>query len=80
MVNSQISRIKKYTDLPVVSGFGIKTDDDVKIFSKSIADGIVIGSGIVEKIQEVSKNESDKTKIANFVKEFCSKLITNLNS
>ena len=80
MVNSQISRIKKYTDLPVVSGFGIKTDDDVKIFSKSIADGIVIGSGIVEKIQEVSKNENDKTKIANFVKEFCSKLITNLNS
>lgn len=80
MVNSQISRIKKYTDLPVVSGFGIRTDDDVKIFSKSNADGIVIGSGIVEKIQEVSKNENDKTKIANFVKEFCSKLITNLNT
>ena len=80
MVNSQISRIKKYTDLPVVSGFGIKTEEDVKIFSKSNADGIVIGSGIVEKIQEVSKNETDKNKIADFVKDFCSKLIINLNS
>ena len=80
MVNSQISRIKKYTDLPVVSGFGIKTEEDVKVFSKSIADGIVIGSGIVEKIQEVSKNETNKNKIADFVKDFCSKLIINLNS
>ena len=80
MVNSQISRIKKYTDLPVVSGFGIKTEEDVKVFSKSNADGIVIGSGIVEKIQEVSKNETDKNKIADFIKNFCSKLIINLNS
>ena len=80
MVNSQISRIKKFTDLPVVSGFGIKTEEDVKVFSKSNADGIVIGSGIVEKIQEVSKNETNKNKIADFVKDFCSKLIINLNS
>ena len=80
MVNSQISRIKKYTDLPVVSGFGIKTEEDVKVFSKSNADGIVIGSGIVEKIQEVSKNETNKNKIADFVGDFCSKLIINLNS
>ena len=80
MVNSQISRIKKYTDLPVVSGFGIKTEEDVKVFSKSNADGIVIGSGIVEKIQEVSKIETNKSKIADFVKDFCSKLIINLNS
>ena len=80
MVNSQISRIKKYTDLPVVSGFGIKTEEDVKVFSKSNADGIVIGSGIVEKIQEVSKIETNKKKIADFVKDFCSKLIINLNS
>ncbi len=80
MVNSQISRIKKYTDLPVVSGFGIKTEEDVRVFSKSNADGIVIGSGIVEKIQEVSKYETNKNKIADFVKDFCSKLIINLNS
>ena len=79
-VNTQISRIKKYTDLPVVSGFGIKTPEDVKNFSKSNADGIVIGSAIVEKIQEISKKSDDKHNIAKFIKDFCEEMITNLNS
>ena len=79
-VNAQISRIKKYTDLPVVSGFGIKTPEDVKNFSKSNADGIVIGSAIVEKIQEVSKKSDDKHNVAKFIKDFCEEMIVNLNS
>ena len=79
-VNEQISRIKKYTDLPVVSGFGIKTPEDVKNFSKSNADGIVIGSAIVEKIQEISKKSDDKHNIAKFIKDFCEEMIANLNS
>ena len=78
-VNSQISRIKKYTNLPVVSGFGIKTVEDVKNFSQSNADGVVIGSAIVEKIQEISKQDTDKKNIAKFVEDFCSELIENLN-
>ena len=79
-VNAQISRIKKYTDLPVVSGFGIKTPEDVKNFYKSNADGIVIGSAIVEKIQEISKKSDDKHNIAKFIKDFCEEMIANLNS
>ena len=79
-VNSQIERIKRYTDIPVAAGFGIKTPEDVKKFSKSNADGIIIGSAIVEKIQEVSKKNKDKYNIANFVKDFCKELIENLNS
>ena len=79
-VNAQISRIKKYTGLPVVSGFGIKTPEDVKNFSKSNADGIVIGSAIVEKIQEISKKSDDKHNIAKFIKDFCEEMIANLNS
>ena len=79
-VDAQISRIKKYTDLPVVSGFGIKTPEDVKNFSKSNADGIVIGSAIVEKIQEISKKSDDKHNIAKFIKDFCEEMIANLSS
>ena len=79
-VNAQISRIKKYTDLPVVSGFGIKTPEDVKNFSKSNADGIVVGSAIVEKIQEISKKSNNKHNIAKFIKDFCEEMIANLNS
>jgi tryptophan synthase alpha subunit len=41
---------------------------------------VVIGSAIVEKIQEVSKKDTDKKNIAKFVEDFCSELIENLNS
>ena len=50
-VGAHIQEIKKTTDLPVVVGFGIKTPDDASAMS-AIADGIVVGSAIVEKIGE----------------------------
>ena len=78
-VNSQIERIKKFTKIPVVSGFGIKNEEDVKVFSKSKADGIVLGSAIVKKIQEKFHETRDKHIVANFIKDYCKKLIENLN-
>ena len=77
-VNDQIKRIKKYTSLPTVAGFGIKTAEDVKVFAGSEADGIVIGSSIVEKIQEKINETSNQQNIAKFVFQFCSELINNI--
>ena len=79
-VNLQIEKIKKYTTIPVVSGFGIKNEDDVKTFSKSKADGIVLGSAIVNEIQKKSSKTLDKHIIANFLTDYCKKLINNLNT
>jgi tryptophan synthase alpha chain len=79
-VNLQIEKIKKYTTIPVVSGFGIKNEDDVKTFSKSKADGIVLGSAIVNEIQKKSSKTMDKHIIANFLTDYCKKLINNLNT
>ena len=62
-----------------VSGFGIKNEEDVKIFSKSKADGIVLGSAIVKKIQEKYHETRDKHIVANFLKSYCKELIKNLN-
>ena len=78
-VNSQIKRIKKYTDLPVVAGFGIKTEEDVKAFSNSDCSGIVIGSAIVEKIQKNLKENKDNHIMVKIVEDYCKKLIKNLN-
>ena len=78
-VNSQIEKIKKFTKIPVVSGFGIKNEEDVKAFSKSKADGIVLGSAIVKEIQKKSNETNDKHIVANFIKDYCKKLIKNLN-
>ena len=78
-VNFQIEKIKKYTKIPVVSGFGIKNEEDVKVFSKSKADGIVLGSAIVNEIQRKSSETIDKHIIANFVRDYCKKLIKIMN-
>ena len=77
--NEQVKRIKKHTNLPVVAGFGIKTEEDVKSFSTSDCSGIVIGSVIVEKVTESVKKNEDKHIIANVIKDYCKKLIKNLN-
>ena len=78
-VNNQIKNIKKYTDLPIVAGFGIKTEDDIKAFSNSSCSGIVIGSAIVEKIQQNLRENKEKHIVANIIKDYCKKLIKNLN-
>ncbi len=78
-VNSQIENIKKHTNIPVVSGFGIKNEDDVKVFSNSKADGIVLGSAIVNEIQKKNSETKDKHIIANFINDYCKNLINKLN-
>ena len=49
VVQPEIDRIKQQTTLPVVVGFGIKTPEAAKSFAP-IADGVVVGSAIVERI------------------------------
>ena len=77
--NNQVKRIQEHTNLPVVAGFGIKTEEDVKSFSKSDCSGIVIGSAIVEKVTECIKNKENKHIVANVIRDYCKRLIKNLN-
>ena len=79
-VNEQISRIKKFTQIPTVAGFGIKTRDDVKKFSKSVADGIVIGSSIVEQINNLSKSANSNSVLNEKMFEYCKDLTDSLKS
>ena len=48
-VGPQIARIKAASDLPVCVGFGIKTPEAAAEMAK-IADGVVVGSAIVERL------------------------------
>ena len=77
-VNEQISRIKKFTSIPTVAGFGIKTGDDVKTFSKSVADGIVIGSSIVEQINNLSKSTTNNADLKEKMFKYCKNLTESL--
>jgi len=48
-VGAQVARIKAETDLPVAVGFGVKTPDQARDLGRH-ADGIVVGSAIVDVI------------------------------
>ena len=47
----RVTTIRKYTELPVVVGFGISTPEQVQSVS-AVADGVVIGSALVNCISE----------------------------
>ncbi len=58
-----MKQIKAATDLPVCVGFGIKTAEDVKRFNA--AEGVVVGSALVKKIEEV---KGDLGAVSDFVR------------
>ena len=68
-VKNKIKIIKNFTDLPVIAGFGIKNSKDAKKMS-SISDGIVIGSCLVKKIENVYKKKNGLDEIFKFLKGF----------
>jgi tryptophan synthase alpha chain len=50
-VYTQVGRIKKATELPVVVGFGVKTGEQARALAQG-ADGVVVGSALVNAIQQ----------------------------
>ena len=50
-VHGQVARIKEATDLPVAVGFGIRTSAQAREIASG-ADGVVVGSALVEAIAE----------------------------
>ena len=58
-LEKSIRKIKNFTNLPVVPGFGIKNATDVKNICK-ISDGAVVGSSIIKIIED---NLADKKEI-----------------
>lgn len=61
-----IEAIRKETDTPVAIGFGIHTRKQVEEY-QALADGVIVGSGIVKIIEEYGENA--KEPIEKFVRE-----------
>ncbi len=57
-IDGMAKEIKKYTDIPVCVGFGIKSPESAKKMT-NVADGAIIGSAIVNIIKE-HKDDSAK--------------------
>ena len=65
-LEKSVAFIKKYTNLPVVPGFGIKNSTDVNNICK-IADGAVVGSSIIKIIED---NLNNKDKMMSEINKF----------
>ena len=66
-IKSNVIDLQKNTDLPVMAGFGIKNKEQAESISK-VADGVVIGSYLVESIFQAKKTTEYK-KIYNYLSE-----------
>jgi len=69
-LQKSVNFIKKYTDLPVIPGFGIKNADDVSNIC-NIADGAVVGSSIVKIIED---NMNDRQAMLKNIDKFTKEL------
>ena len=61
-----IKRVRKATDLPLAVGFGISTREQALTFAKAGADGIIVGSALID----VLAKEGNGPKFTAFVKQF----------
>lgn len=61
--------IRKQSNIPIGVGFGVKTFEDVQKVSK-LADLVICGSSIVEKIKEGNQSGLSGRNLAQFVSEY----------
>ena len=66
-LDSQVENLKELIDLPIVVGFGISTPEQAFAVAK-IADGVVVGSAIVDFIDQNKESENLHVNLEGFVK------------
>lgn len=62
----QIKQAKEFTEKPICVGFGVSTPQQVKDISK-VADGVIVGSAIVNEIVKNTGNKNLVKNVARFV-------------
>lgn len=74
-----LQTVRESSPVPVAVGFGIATNEQVKMMSEH-ADGVIVGSALVEQIgkrQEALKNEETRQKALEEIKTFVTSLISS---
>jgi tryptophan synthase alpha chain len=72
-VRSAVTRLKNECQIPCAVGFGIKTPEQAGAVAR-FADGVVVGSAIVDRIAEGVKNGKENTAIVEDAARFCKAL------
>lgn len=74
-IGAQVAEIREFTDTPICVGFGITNPEQAATVA-SLADGVIVGSAIVRKVQEHANAEN----VASLLKEFVTPLIEATHS
>ena len=77
VIQQAVDQIRMHTELPIAVGFGIKTVDQVKAAAQ-FAEGVVVGSAIVEKIAAAIAAKKNEDKIVKDVHAFVGQLAAGL--
>ena len=75
-IESKIKTIRNFTDIPIAVGFGIKTPEQAVNIAKT-ADAIVVGSAIIDKINEAYKKDKNNIKL---IADSAADLVKNLSN
>ena len=58
-INSLVSKVRKYTDIPVAVGFGISNREQIKDIAE-FSDGIIIGSAVIKSIMNGERQNASQ--------------------
>jgi len=77
-VKKSVNSIKKTTSLPVLVGFGINSNEQIKKLNQ-FSDGCVVGSAIIKIVESAIPKKLPHQKILNNIKNFLKNLKKNDN-
>jgi tryptophan synthase alpha chain len=66
LLEENLARIRRVTDVPVCIGFGISSPEQAAAIARH-ADGVVVGSALVDRIGRAASREDAVTEAASFV-------------
>jgi len=72
-----LQRVRKFTDLPLALGFGISTPDHARTCAAAGADGVIVGSAIVDIIE---KNLKNPRAMENGLREYVKRMKSAIQS
>ena len=65
-LGEHVAEIRRFTELPIAVGFGISTPEQAREVAQ-VADGVVVGSAIVQRIAELAGKPDLAPQIGEFV-------------
>ena len=66
-LSEKVALLKRTTPLPVCVGFGISNPEQAGLVAR-LADGVVVGSAIVDRIGKIGRNAKLSSEVASFLR------------